>query len=363
MGAEVRRADDPMTSLPHELLTGAPPSTDFFTAVRLIERMSEGRPRLGEDGPFDEESVYFRHDPSFAFRPNELSEIRHVERERAPQERLRGRHSRFEITTCILGLSGADSPMPLYHAADLVQDGEDAEVMRHFLDLFHNRLSALFYRARNKYDWPQEFLRGARDALSSRALAFAGVDPVAEHSDVLDRADLLRLSSLLAFGGGTGRSLEHGLAEMLADTLEGAPLRLEELTGGWVTFEPSQRISLGRANSALGESFVLGTRALHPAHRARIVIGPISPALARDFSPGGASFSRVRELAERLCGEPIGFELELLVMEDAYPPFVIGSVGRGRLGDGVMLTARRTTGRLRSRRFDLEAPALDCEAR
>ena len=48
---------------------------------------------------------------------------------------------------------------------------------------------------------------------------------------------------------------------------------------------------------------------------------------------------------------------ELLVTEDAYPPFVIGTVGRGRLGDGVMLTARRPQGRVQSRKFDLERAA------
>lgn len=356
MGAEIRGQDHSLTAL-GELLTQHPPRTDLFTAVRLIERMLADRPRLGEDGPFDEEAMFFRHDPSFAFRPGELTAIRHVERERAPEQRLRGKHSRFEITTCLLGLSGADSPMPLYHAADLIHDSEASQAMRLFLDLFHNRITALMYRARNKYDWAQEFLTGAQDIMSRRALAFAGVDAQAEQSDALGRDDLLRLSSLLAFGGGSARSFENALGDMLSDRLEGAPLRLEQFTGGWVTFEPSQRISLGQANSELGDSFVLGTRALHPAHRAKVVIGPISPTLAREFSPGGAQFDRVRQLAERLSGEPIGFELELLVTQDAYPPFVIGTVGRGRLGDGVMLTARRPQGRVQSRKFDLERAA------
>ncbi len=353
MGAEVRGPDDPVTVL-GELLTQHPPRTDLFTAVRLIERLMRDRPRLGDDGPFDDEGVFFRHDPSFAFRPAEISAIRKVELERAPEERLRGKHSRFEITTCVLGLSGADSPMPLYHAADLIHDTESAEAMRLFLDLFHNRMTALMYRARNKYDWPQEFLSGARDVMSSRVLAFAGVDAEAERTDALDRADLLRLAGLMAFGGGTARSFQNALSEILGETLAGAPLSLEQFTGGWVNFEPSQRISLGRANSALGDSFVLGTRALHPAHRAKVVIGPISPDLAREFSPGGDQFVRVRQLAERLSGEPIGFELELLVTEDAYPPFVIGTAGRGRLGDGVMLTARKGSGRIQKRKFDLE---------
>ena len=121
----------------------------------------------------------------------------------------------------------------------------------------------------------------------------------------LGRAELLRLSGLLALGGGTARSIENSLAELLSSALGDVPLRVDEFTGGWVTFDPSQRISLGRANSAIGDSFVLGTRALHPADRARVIIGPMSPAQAEEFSPGGPQFPRVKQLVSALCRDPI----------------------------------------------------------
>jgi len=337
-----------------ELLSVKPPRTDFFTAVWLLERLTRGQPRIGGDGPFDEEALFFRHDPSFSFQPNEISGIRFDELRRAPEDLLRGKHQRYEITTCILGLTGADSPMPLYHAEDLVLDNEDAALQRMFLDLFHNRMTALFFRARSKYDWPHEFLGGAKDLLSARALALAGVDAQLETEGALSRADMLRLSGLLALGGNTARSLENGMAELLSSALGNAQLRLEQFTGGWVTFDPSQRISLGRANSALGDSFVLGTRALHPANRARVIIGPMPPEQAREFSPGGRQFAKVRKMVSALCGDPIAYDLELLVDEDAYPPFVIGTLARGRIGEGVVLTAKRRQGRLSSRVYDLD---------
>ncbi len=355
MGAEVRRPDDPVTLL--EQLTVKPPRTDFFTAVWLLERLTRGRPRIGDHGPYDDEALFFRHDPSFKFQPNDISEIRSAEITRAPEQRLRGKHRRFEITTCVLGLTGADSPMPLYHAEDLIVAGEDATPQRMFLDLFHNRVTSLFFRATSKYDYPHEFLTGAKDVLSARALACAGVDTFADATEAgLERADLLRLSALLAMGGGTSRSIENSLSELLSSSLGDVKLRLEEFTGGWVTFDPSQRISLGKANSAIGDSFVLGTRALHPADRARVVIGPMSPEQARAFQPGGAEFPRVRQLVAALCRDPISYDLELIIDEDAYPPFVIGSIGRGRIGEGVVLTAKKPQGRLQRRLYDLDKP-------
>lgn len=355
MGAAIRRSDDPVNLL--EQLTVKPPRTDFFTAVWLLERLERGRPRIGDDGPFDEEAVFFRHDPSFGFAPNDISEIRYTELQRAPEQRLRGKHRRFEITTCVLGLTGADSPMPLYHAEDLLVDGDDALPQRMFLDLFHNRITSLFFRATSKYRYPFEFVSGAKDLLSARTLAMAGMDTYAEGGDGgLGRAELLRLSGLLALGGGTARSIENSLAELLSSALGEVPLRVDEFTGGWVTFDPSQRISLGRANSAIGDSFVLGTRALHPADRARVIIGPMPPAQAKEFAPGGPQFPRVKQLVSALCRDPISYDLELIIDEDAYPPFVIGSVARGRIGEGVVLTAKRPQGRVQHRLYDLDKP-------
>ena len=327
------------------------PRCSFFTAVRLLEQVTADAPRVGGEGPFSAETLSFRHSPSFSSQPNELESIKKVEAPRTAEQLLEGRKHRYQVTTCFLGLSGADSPLPLYHAADMLQDEEWSRRQVHFLDLFHNRMTALFYRAVIKYDYPRECESTATDAASTRALAMAGLDLDNDPEDSITRPEYLRLAALFTLGGATARSIENGLRVMLSEVLGSIPLKLAQFTGGWVTYDPSQTNKLGRANNRMADTFMLGTRVRHPAHRARITIGPMTPEEARHFSPGGAPFLRIRKLVHAMCGEPLVFDLELLIREGQYPPFVLG---RRTLGTDVCITAKKDSGRIASRIYDLD---------
>lgn len=361
MGA-TQREPEAEVALRQALLT-LRPRTSFYTAVMLLERLTRGSARIGGDGPLREEAIAFRHDVSFSFQPNDISAIRWVTVEAPPQGRLEGQTQRFEITTTVLGLSGADSPLPLYHVEDLVLDTEPARLQAAFLDVFHSRLTALFYRARSKYSAPREYLRGGRDPLSSRILAAAGVTAAAATEAAATeaatppsptRAELLGLAALMATGGGTARSVEASLRRLLAPELGGAPLVLQQFEGSWIDFDPDQRTALGKANSSLALSWILGTRVRHPAHRAKVVVGPLPPDRARAFSPGGAAFERTRRLVQALCTGAVAMELELLIDQDAYPPFLLRAVGGRVLGQDVFLSSRRREGRLLRRMYDLD---------
>jgi type VI secretion system protein ImpH len=355
MGAE-ERGSEATLALRARLLT-TPPRTDFFTAMMLLERLTRDYGRVGGESSPRDEAISFRHDVSFGFHPNDISGITWVTATNA-ERRLEGPGGCFEVTTCVLGLSGADSPLPLYHVEDLVLDSDEARVQAAFLDVFHNRLTALLYRARSKYCPSREYLRGARDPLSMRILAAAGVDRGGDGAPMVPRpAELLGLAALMATGGGTARSIENALRSLLIGELAGAPLELQQLCGGWIAFDEDQRNKLGRSNSSLAVSWILGTRVRHPAHRARVVVGPMPPERARTFSPGGVAFERTRRLVQALCRDPIAVEVELLIDQDAYPPFFLRAKGGRVLGENVFLSSRRRAGRLMRRVYELdEAP-------
>ncbi len=345
MAAE-ERVPETGVSLRDELVV-TPPQTNFYTAVMLLERMTPDAVRIGSSGSYNQEALSFRHDISFSFQPNDISAIEWVDLDINPEERLERDKGRYQLTTCVLGLSGADSPLPLYHVEDLVLGGEAEVLQAAFLDLFHNRLTALLYRARSKYVPHREFLRGARDPLSLRVLAAVGVDRGGEHEpETPRREEFLGLAALLATGGGTGRSIENSLRSLLSRQLEDTPLDLKQFCGGWVKFDPSQRNSLGRANSSMALDWVLGTRIKHPAHRARVQVGPMAPDKAHKFSPGGEAFKRVNDVVHALCTEPIDVDLELLIDQDAYPPFILRAKGARVLGQNVFISSRKRAGRL-----------------
>lgn len=338
-------------SLVERLTPQGVPRTRFIAAVRLLEQLTSGAPRIGGEGPFSAEAISFRHSPSFASQPNELERIQEVQSPRTVEQALEAKHRRFEVTTCFLGLSGADSPLPLYLASALVFDDEWSHRQAHFLDIFHNRILALFYRAVAKYDYPRECLSTANDVSSARVLAMAGLDVSGQSKPAVSQRELLRLAALFTLGGATARSIENGLRELMAPDLGGIPLALSQFTGGWVNYDAAQTNRLGQANNEAGASFMLGTRIRHPGNRARITVGPMSPEVARNFSPGGDAYQRVRDLVGALCGEPLVFDLELLIQEGEYPPFILG---RRILGKDICLTGKRSSGRVVSQTHDLD---------
>jgi type VI secretion system protein ImpH len=336
-------------------LVRTPPRTDFYTAVTLIERLSPENGRIGGSSALRDEAIWFRHSVSFGFQPNDISAIRWVT---VPDPEGLADRGRFEVTTCVLGLSGADSPLPLYHVEELLLETEEAELQAAFLDLFHNRLTALFYRARSKYSPSREYLRGGADPLSARILAAAGFDPGTEATPrEIRRSELLGLAALMATGGGTARSIENSLRALLATELDGSPIALHQMTGGWIEFDEEQRTKLGKNNSSLAVSWILGTRVRHPAHQARVSVGPMAPDKARAFTPGGASFERTQKLMESLCRDPIAVEIEVLIDQNAYPPFFLRAKGGRVLGENVFLSSRRRTGGVLRRVYDLDEAA------
>lgn len=336
--------------LEERLVRPGTPQCTFFTAVRLLEQLAADAPRVGGDGPLLDEALYFRHSVSFSSQPNELSSIQKVDVPIAAEQALERKRTRYEVKTCFLGLSGADSPLPLFYAEDLVYDDEWSQRQAYFLDVFHNRLTALFYRAVSRYHYPKECLSSATDPASARALALAGVDTQARRSSSLTTQELMRLSGLFAFGGSTARSIENSLRVLVARELAGAALKLTQFCGGWVHYDASQTNRLGRANHAMAQTFMLGTRVLHPAHRARVTVGPMPAVQAVAFGPGQPSFVRIRDLVYEMCGDPIEFELEVLVQDD-YPPFVLG---RRNLGVDVYFTTKRESERVSRRTYNLD---------
>ncbi len=309
----------------------------FFAAVRLLERLLKSEVRIGGGGPFASEGIRFSHEQSMMSQPNEVSAINAHPRynKGVPLERTEWV---YEIVTCVLGLTGTDSPLPLYMVAEFVQDEAPAELQRQFLDIFHNRLTALFYRGVAQYDFPAELLSDASDPMARRALQFAGFDVESCAHAGVNRLQLLHISALFAGGPATPRSLRNSLRSLLRADLDGAALNVREFTGGWVPLDSEQCNGLGRRNNGAGQTFVIGTRVRHPAHEARVVIGPLAPAQAQSFSPGGAVFSRVAGLVDTLSPAPATMKLELHIRTRAFPPFILG---QRRIARDACITARR----------------------
>lgn len=314
-----------------------PSRAGFFSAVRLLERLLETKVRIGGEGPFSRENIRFSHEESMMSQPNEVRTIHAIPTWNKGTQKPRTEWV-YELVTCVLGLTGTDSPLPLYLVSEFAQEEGPAALQREFLDLFHNRITALFYRGVAQYDYPAELLSDGSDALTRRALQFAGFDVQSSTQRGVNRLQLLHVAALFAAGPATPRSLRNSLRSLLRAELGEAGLDVREFTGGWVPLDPEQCSSLGQRNNQSGRTFVIGTSVRHPAHEARIVVGPLLPTQAQRFSPGGPVYARVAGLVTTLSPAPTRMKLELHVRTRAFPPFVLG---RRRIARDACITARR----------------------
>ena len=301
---------------------------DFFFAVGMMERLEPQAVRVGGNGPYDRESVRFRHDPSLSFKAGDIMKVEWVPKPQAAEDALSGKQFRFEVTTAFLGLTGTTSPLPLYLAEEIAQAQDSAAVKRDFLDLFHHRLISFVYRIGVKHDLAREYLKDGTDPWSRRILSLAGFDSWGGHAmKTLPPWQVLRLAPLLSSGVRSARTIELAIEDVCGHALRGAEVTVETFAGGWSPLDGEQRMALGARNHTLGDASVLGQQCFDKSGKAVIAIGPLGSNF-RHFLADGDQYPVIVELLALLTDEPIVFEMRLDVRDDARPPFHLGVDGR-----------------------------------
>jgi type VI secretion system protein ImpH len=335
----------------------------FLPLVALLERLTSSAVRVGGDGPPAEEAIRFMHDPSLVFSAGDVSQVRLVPNAAEWGSGQGGPKHTFEVVTTFLGLTGASSPLPGYMVEEIAQEDPDRPLRRQFLDLFHHRLMSLLYRALSRYTPEGEATLAGDDVWSRRVLALAGLDTYERGPTVgLSVAQLLRLAPLLATRARTARTLELGLADVLRNELGEARISIRQFAGSWVDVDPEQRMMLGRLNSNLGRTSMLGGRLFDRAGKFIIGIAPLDGATYHRLLPEGDLSPLVREVVALVVRDPLECALELGVSEDVLSAFQLKMKSPARLGRNTYLGGRHgATPRMRTRIVSLP-PSVGHEA-
>jgi type VI secretion system protein ImpH len=321
-----------------ESLARAPYRHDFYQTMRRLECLYDDRPRWGEaERPIDE-PVRLGQDPDLSFAPAPLASFQ-----------TGGTHPRLQVR--LFGLFGPNGPLPthmteyarerLYHAGD--------PTFSRFVDLFHHRFLALFYRAWAQAQPHVNHDRPSEDRFRVYVGAFVGMAPDAcrERDSVSDWARLYHAGQMI-------RSVRNaeGLGQILAHYFQ-VPVAIEEFVGHWLRLAYGDRTRLGAANATLGSTAVVGSHVWDRQHKFRVRLGPLTLDQYRAFLPGGA---RLRQLVDwvrmYLCFE-LDWDVQLVLREDEVP--------KARLGAGHQLRWTTWLGR-RPERSPAGDLCLDPEA-
>lgn len=228
----------------------------------------------------------------------------------------------------IFGLLGPNGPLPL-HLTDYARERQlhhgDLSLSR-FLDLFHHRMLALFYRAWAQAQPTVSLDRPAKDRFADHVGALLGIGtPRLRGRDVV--GDFAKLYNV----GWFSRQVRNadGLAAVLSGYFR-QPLRIEQFVGHWMRLPESDRTRLGSqsAGAQLGVGAVLGSRVWDRQHKFRVHVGPLGLRDYEAFLPGGCALPRLIALVRQyLCFE-LDWDARLILRRDEVPETRLGRAGR-----------------------------------
>ena len=274
----------------------------FFPAAYLLHRLSPNAVAVGELGPVGQEAIRFRHDHRLIFHPGDVSKIEITDPSRPVQ-----------LTATFLGLTGTASPLSSAMLEEVLQaESNDEPALRAFYDLFHHRLTSLYYRAWKKYRFAAGFRIDGDDSYTRRALSFIGVDTQGAIADSgLNRFDQLALAPLLSLRVRSGRSLELVLRYALRRIVPDARIWVEPFVVRRVEIEGEQRVQLGVRSTTLNEDMTIGGSVLDQSGRFRVHISPVTHEAYESLMPGGQHYPLVRNLIAHFSRGHLEAELEV----------------------------------------------------
>jgi type VI secretion system protein ImpH len=325
MGNAAGRQTDALTFFAE--LAAAPYRYDFYQTLRRLECLYDDKPRWGRALRPVDEPVRLGQDPDLAFAPSPLASFE-TRGDRAPRLQVR-----------LFGLFGPNGPLPIHlteYARERLQHAGDPTLSR-FLDVFHHRFLALFYRAWAQAQPSVSHDRPRDDRFTSYIGSFIGIAPASfrNRDAVPDLAKLFHVGALIR----QPRNKE-GLAQILEHFFR-VPVRIEEFVAHWLRLDAGERTFLSASGATLGAGAVLGGRVWDRQHKFRIHFGPLTLQQYENFLPGGAPLAKLVDWVRTyLCFE-LDWDVRLILKRDEVPRLTLG--GGTRLGWTTWLGRRRKT--------------------
>jgi type VI secretion system protein ImpH len=307
-------------------LAAAPHQCDFYQTLRRLECLYPEKPRWGRALRPVDERIRLGQDPDLSFAPAPLASF---------DAGADGSPPRLQVR--LFGLLGPNGPLPLHlteYARERLRNAGDPTLSR-FLDVFHHRLLALFYRA-----WAQAQPHVCRDRpnedrFASYIGAFIGISttPFRQRDENPDVAKLFHVGGLIRHVRNAG-----GLSAILRQFFR-VPAEVEEFVAHWLILGPGERTFLGREGATLGLGAVVGSRIWDRQHKFRVHLGPLTLDQYESFLPGETPLRKLVDWVRLYSCFEFEWDVQLVLKKDEVPPLMLGR--DGRLGWTTWLGTRR----------------------
>ncbi len=284
---------DSIFNVPHYKL-------DFFQAVRKLEGCYPEKPSVGNSLRPDDDVVRFAQKVSVSFATSTISDA-DMASDFVPH-----------LIVNFMGLLGPNGPMPLHiteKIMNMVRNNND-DSLKSFLDIFNNRMIALFYKAWS-VSRPAILYGSKDDRFGLYISSIAGIagssfrcrDTV---SDDYKRYYAARLSNPV--------KNPQGLTAFIEDYL-GFAVGVKEFVGQWLEIQKGDICLTGLLSdsSCLGRASVLGKRVWSCQSGIEVKIGPVDSESYEMFFPGQKYYLNAVDLIKNYCGNEYSVSLRIVL--------------------------------------------------
>ncbi|WP_369790237.1 type VI secretion system baseplate subunit TssG [Rouxiella sp. WC2420] len=300
-------------------LMASPYHYDLFQLLRRLDAQGGQRYLLGQAPHPHHEPVRIGQLPSLAFAPSTVASVK-----------MRADSSLHDISIYSFGLFGPNGPLPLHmteYAQQRVSHYADSS-MTQFLDIFHHRLTLLFYRA-----WADAQPTVSLDREDNRrfnhylaSLTGRGL-PAQQNRDSISEHAPFALAGHLTRQRRTPEGLEKVLAFYFNIKVKVVPNVPQWMHVG---SKEQARLRAGRSMPRLGQSMFLGVAVRDIQHKFRIELGPLRLEEYQRFLPDQPFATQLRDWVRQYLGIEFAWELKLVLRKEDVSGVCIG--GQQRLG-------------------------------
>ena len=258
-----------------EQLEQEPFAFDFFQAIRLLDCARPDKPQTGHSSTLTDDSFRLGQEPSMAFAPATVAELEAANDYHPPR-----------LISRFLGLLGPQGPLPLHltrYAYSRIHHHHDHTFMR-FLDVFHHRMLALFYKSWSRVRPTVNFDRGSKDRFGEYVESLFGLGmPSLVNRDALADLPKRHFSGLLS----CQTKNAAGLLAILRGYF-GLPAEIGQFVGQWIELpgDCCCRMGVSPDISKLGETITIGSHVWDCQQKFRLILGPLTLADFFNLLPG-----------------------------------------------------------------------------
>lgn len=306
----------------------APWRYDLFQLLRRVDAQGGGRYPLGRAPLPRFDALRVAQQPSMAFAPSTLATVKELDGS-----------DLHEVSIFSFGLFGPNGPLPV-HMTEYVRERiyhHQDDSLSAFADLFHHRLSLLFYRAWADAQPTVSLDRPDNRRFEDYLACLTGMGlPGQRHRGSLSEHARFGLAGHLTR---SGRDAE-GLEKMLRHYFQ-VPVRVRGNIPHWMPIAQRDQTRLGghgRRAPRLGESTFVGIAVRDVQHKFRLEIGPLSLQDYQRFLPGEREVTELRDWVRQYLGTDYAWDVRLILKGAEATGATLG--GNNRLGYSAWLGER-----------------------